>query len=134
MSCVKTLVHTLESPISSPVELVVTVPTDSKLTTVPISVILGFQSDDSPHQPMSLMSYHYAIPYRNTDQVVGTALLDTNNDWIRDITRQLATLISKKFHRPCYVGWSNAVGQGSTADQLFVIKQCIQFINYVITQ
>ncbi|QLL30942.1 hypothetical protein HG536_0A07570 [Torulaspora globosa] len=128
MSCVKTLVHTVDSPLYGAVELVATIPTELENARIPISVVLGF-ADDSAEAPMRLLSYHYALPYRTTQQVVGTALLDTSNDWVRDVTRQLATLISKKFGRPCYVGWSNGAGQQRSVDQLFVIKQCIQFIS-----
>ncbi|QLQ81453.1 hypothetical protein HG537_0F02140 [Torulaspora globosa] len=128
MSFIKTLVHTVDSPLYGVVELIVTIPSDVDNAKVPISVIIGFQ-DDEREAPMSLVSYHYAIPYRSTKQVVGTALLDTSNDWVRDVTRQLATLISNKFNRPCYVGWSNSMGQQGSIDQLFIIKQCIQFIS-----
>lgn len=128
MSYVKTLNHTVDSPLYGAIELVGTVPTALDNAKVPISVILGFR-DDEIEAPMRLVSYHYALPYRNSEQVVGTALLDTSDDWARDITRQLATLISKKFHRPCYVGWSESAAQQRSIDQLFVIKQCIQFIS-----
>lgn len=131
MSCVKTVTHTLQSPISAPVELIATVPTDLENCKTPISLVLGFKSDEA-EQPTTLMSYHYALPYHKTQQVVGTPLLDTNNDWVRDLTRQLATLICKKLNRPCYVAWSNAVGQQGTPDQLFVIKHCIDFLAKVI--
>lgn len=124
----RTVSHTVSSPVSSPIELIATLPTDPQSRKIPMTVILGFKTVED-EEPMSLASYHYAIPYRDTDQVVSTPLLDTNNDWIRDITRQVATIMCKKFHKPCYVGWSNALGQHTTPDQLFVVKNCIEFIN-----
>lgn len=127
MSYTRTVTHTVSSPLSSPIELIATLPTDLESSKTPITVVLGFKNGED-EEPMTLASYHYALPYRETGKVVGTALLDTNNDWIRDITRQVATLMCKKFNKPCYVGWANAVGQHATPDQLFVVKNCIDFI------
>lgn len=128
MSYTRTVTHTVCSPVSSPIELVASLPKDPESRKTPISVILGFKNSED-EEPMTLASYHYAIPYRDTAQVVGTPLLDTNNDWVRDITRQVATLMCKKFHKPCYVAWSTAPGQHATPDQLFVVKNCVQFVN-----
>lgn len=129
---VRTISHTIESPGSLPVELVVTLPNDLESRKIPISVTLGFKTGQE-RQPMALACYHYAIPYRNKKEVVGTSLLDSNNDWIRDVTRQTATIIAKKFHKPCYVGWATSANNkhtsGVSMDQLFVIKECVAFLS-----
>ncbi|CAR28564.1 hypothetical protein ZYGR_0S01970 [Zygosaccharomyces rouxii] len=108
----KTVSHTIETPLE-PIQLLATLPVnDSKKT--PISITISGSA--------GLACYHYAIPYR--DDVVGSLMVDDANDSKRDITRQLATLVAKKYQRPCYVAYAC----NNTEDQLLIIRQCIEFL------
>lgn len=108
----KTVSHTIETPLEA-VQVLATLPANDSNKT-PISITVSGSA--------GLACYHYAIPYR--DDVVGSLMVDNGNDAKRDITRQLATLIAKKYHRPCYVAYACA----NTEDQLLIIRQCIEFL------
>lgn len=108
----KTISHTIETP-SDSIELVATVPvTDSKK--VPITLDIAGSA--------GLACYHYSVPFR--DEVVGSIMVDNADESKRDITRQLATLVAKKYQRPCYVAYARA----NAEDQLLIIRQCIEFL------
>lgn len=127
MKSVKTVHQVLESQLGTPLELLVTIPQDPTAKKIPITIVLGIQSKSS--QLSTLCCYHYCIPNRNGNEIFGTALLDTNNDWILDVTRQAATAVSKKFHRPCYVAWSAPQDhQYNSVEQTYVVKQCLDYI------
>lgn len=119
MAHTKSVCETIETPLES-IDVVATLPADAGSAhgaqKLPISLVLG-----SPRGPLTC--YHYAVPFRD-DEVVGTVLVDCADDAVRDITRQLATLVAKKFRVPCYVAW----GSAAASDQLLVIRRCIQLI------
>ena len=124
---------------SSLIDVIVTIPTDSSNKKIPISITLSatevseVNNDNGSGDLSNLICYHYSIPRNSSKkEVVSAVLLDTNNDWIRDVTRQLSTLICKKYGHPCYVGWSNKSSYINAMDQLMVIKECIKFLNTVI--
>lgn len=114
----KTVYETIETPLEC-VDVVATLPAPAEVSSgtkkLPISLVVG--ASKSP-----LLCYHYAVPYKQ--DVVGSVLVDSADDAVRDVTRQLATLVAKKFRVPCYVGW----GCASASDQLLVISKCIQLI------
>lgn len=125
---VRTSSHVITSAIGDPIELVVTLPQDTAGKKAPITIAFGFQAERS-HLP-KLACYHYALPSRDGSEIVGTTLLDTSNDWIRDVTRQTATAVSKKFSVPCYVTWATEPNQGyNSINQIHVVKESINFIN-----
>ncbi|CCE64005.1 hypothetical protein TPHA_0G01690 [Tetrapisispora phaffii CBS 4417] len=128
---------------SSVIDIVATIPTSLDNKKIPITVNIAlidsnqasedgeYRSDDVRDiSETNLQCYHYSIPSRlKTQEVVSSVLLDTDNDYIRDITRQLSVLICKKYEHPCYVSWSSNGSINTTSmDHLSVIKECVAFI------
>lgn len=123
---------------SSIIELIATFPEDIKKNKkAPISLTLSTKEDDqNNNNDVSLKCYYYSLPsHRNNNDIVGTCLLDTNDDFIRDITRQLSTIIAKKFGNPCYVAWGvpNSAIDGFQLEQLTIVKECIDFLSKQLT-
>lgn len=119
--------HTIERVLGDPLKLVVTVPTapadDGSRTPITLFV------DSAPalgRHPSVLASLSYAVPSKRSDHVHCTALQDPNNDFIGDVTRQIATLVASKFRRPCYAGCST--GLGLDFHQLAVVKGCVETV------
>lgn len=108
----KTVSHTIETPLE-PVQVLATLPASNSQKT-PISLSISGSA--------GLACYHYAIPFR--DDVVGSLMVDDADDAKRDIARQLATLVAKKYRRPCYVAYARSTSE----DQLLIIRQCTEFL------
>lgn len=135
---------------ATPLEIISTIPNDLNNKKIPISLTICYQKSKPDEeninslkstQPSTLLYYHYSIPNRIRtrrpgEDVVGISLLDTNNDWVRDISRKLANAIAKKYDTPCYVSFSTTktLNPNSVSmDQMYVLKHCIQFINSILT-
>ncbi|CCF55810.1 hypothetical protein KAFR_0A03750 [Kazachstania africana CBS 2517] len=148
---VKTVFKTITSESSLnqsiPIEIIATIPEDLQASKIPISLTLCYQKDrnnDSKYQiPSTFMYYHYSIPNRlrtkkaTDDDVIGIPLIDTDNDWIKDISRKIANMVAKKYNKPCYVAWSNTkLMDNSTIsmDQLFVLRSCMEFVQSIMKQ
>ena len=90
----------------------------------PISLNLCLSGDEEL-KSSRLECYYYTIMGRK-DDVLGIPLRDTSSDWIRDLARLCATMITKKYNKPCYVTIST-VGennfQASTIPLLAAVKE-----------
>ena len=94
----------------------------------------------SQQQASTLVYYHYAVPshlrHRKAgEDIAGISLLDTSDDTVRDISRKLCEALARKYQKPCYVAWSSARPGGSaqsSIDQLYVLKNCMDFVNGVL--
>ncbi|CCD24943.1 Poc4p NDAI_0E01270 [Naumovozyma dairenensis CBS 421] len=157
----KQIVSDSSSFISLPaIELITTIPTSQESNKIPISLIVSLGGDNFIDGNVStllenegnikridtqlgtLVSYYYALPRRTSrnksdtsiqrdPEVIGMPLLDTSYDTVADITRQLAILIVKKYHRPCYVAWSLKNGSDLSSlelNQLFIVKKCMEIL------
>lgn len=131
----------------TPLEIIATVPTDQSNKKVPISITVCYQKEQAAstegslvprsNQQCTLQYYHYSLPNRiatrkQAEPIVGIPLIDSSNDWVRDISRKLADATAKKHNCPCYVAWSTTKPNDSTTismDQMYVLRNCIQFIN-----
>lgn len=136
----------------TPLEIIATVPVDQTNKKVPISITVCYQKeqavneDGTPssksNQASTLQYYHYSLPNRiasrkQTEPIVGIPLIDTSNDWVRDISRKLANATAKKHNCPCYVAWSTTKPHDNTTismDQMYVLRNCIEFINTIYNQ
>ncbi|QHS76594.1 Poc4p [Saccharomyces paradoxus] len=140
---VKTVSRTIESEsgfLRPTLDVIATVPADDHSKKIPISLVVGFKQGASLNSALSLACYYYAIPLAKDrhmslksagNNVVGIPLLDTNDDRIRDMTRRLATIISEKFNRPCYVTWSSLPrGDPSmlVTNHLYILKKCLDLL------
>lgn len=151
---VKTISHIIEPENSlisnTPIEIVATIPTDLSSVKIPISITISYLKDkrnggsnnELTKLPTRLTYYHYAIPKRtnsgkNGEEVVGIPLIDSNNDWVRDVSRKLATSIAKKYKKPVYVAWSATSMESSSTismDQIYVLKNCIDFMSSILVK
>ncbi|SMN20218.1 similar to Saccharomyces cerevisiae YPL144W POC4 Component of a heterodimeric Poc4p-Irc25p chaperone involved in assembly of alpha subunits into the 20S proteasome [Maudiozyma saulgeensis] len=147
----RTITHYItpeDSPLGgTSLEIIATIGKDLSSKKIPISLTICYQKDKpeideqgkviSKTQSSTLQYYHYSIPNKlrnrkNNEFVIGIPLLDTNNDWVRDISRKLADATAKKYEVPCYVSWSTTKPSDVTSismDQMFVLRNCINFIN-----
>ncbi|CAI4052817.1 hypothetical protein N7582_005568 [Saccharomyces uvarum] len=140
---VRTVAQTIESEsgfLQPALDIIATIPADAQSRKIPISLVVGCKQDDSLKSTSSLACYYYAIPlakgrYPNLKSgkggVVGVPLLDTNDDRVRDMTRRLATIISEKFNRPCYVAWSSSPNEDSSmlvTSHLYILKKCLNLL------
>ncbi|CCK67990.1 Poc4p KNAG_0A03020 [Huiozyma naganishii CBS 8797] len=141
---VRTVIRDLKSDedasVSVPLQLVATIPTDEANTKIPISISVSYLNGGATGAQRAgtakLQSYHYAVPNRRAshkkDNVADMPLLDTNNDWVRDLTRKIAVSVAKRHGKPCYVAWASNTelnGNGLSMDQLFMLKSCISAID-----
>ncbi|EDO17157.1 hypothetical protein Kpol_1072p27 [Vanderwaltozyma polyspora DSM 70294] len=118
----------------------VTIPVDLSNNKIPITVTIGSKEgginageNDTGNDinNLKLLCYYYSISRRSDkNDVVSTVLLDTSIDSVRDTTRQLSTLLCKKYRHPCYVAWSSdASNTNDMFDQISIIKTCVQYIH-----
>lgn len=121
---------------SVPIEMIVTIPeNDDKETNkrIPISITLRNVNDS---QEMSkLQCYHYAIPKRDSKEIIDLPLLDTPNDWISEVTRNVSVSTAKKYGKPCYAAWSSSQSKSqgvSPMEQLYILKKCINVLDSII--
>ncbi|CAL9731182.1 proteasome chaperone 4 [Monosporozyma unispora] len=139
---VKTIIKTVSSEDeesnrfqSVPIEIIATIPEikDTENKRIPISITLRHVNDS---QEMSkLQCYHYAIPKRDSSDIIDVPLLDTPNNWISEVTRKISISTAKKYHKPCYTAWSSseAMSNGiSPMDQLYILKKCINLLDTLI--
>ncbi|KAG0668988.1 hypothetical protein C6P45_004205 [Maudiozyma exigua] len=130
----------------TPLEIIATFAKDPANKKTPISITICYQKDkpqqdkdgnQTKGQSSTLQYYHYSIPnslknHKIHESVIGIPLLDSNNDWVRDISRKLADATAKKYNVPCYVAWSTTKPSDTTSismDQMYVLRNCINFIN-----
>lgn len=141
---VKTVIRSVSDEDESiPIEIIATIPDNDKSSDdsntndnskrVPIAITLRNVNDS---QEMSrLQCYHYAIPKRNSKDIIDIPLLNTNNDWIGEVTRKIAVSTAKKYEKPCYIAWSSSSSiqnSFSPMDQLYILKKCINLLNTMI--
>lgn len=104
------------------------------------ATVMDTDVTSSQQQASTLVYYHYAIPshlrHRKAgEDIAGISLLDTSDDTVRDISRKLCEALARKYQKPCYVAWSSARPGGSTGtsiDQLYVLRNCMDFVNGVL--
>lgn len=125
-----------------PIEIIATIPNNdddnknnkNNNNKIPISITLRNVNDSK--ELSKLQCYHYAILNRHSsNDIIDIPLLDTNNDWISEITRKIAILLVKKTGKPCYVSWSSSStnsNEMASMDQLFILKNCINLLNSLI--
>lgn len=117
-----------------PLELTITMPGDKTAAKVPISISVcyGKTQDHTRKINGKLQCYHYALPNHRVrnGEVMDIPLVDTNIEWIREVTRKIAVLTCKKYIQPCYVAWSSMKPSGEqiTMDQLFILGKCMDLI------
>ncbi|EHM99866.1 Poc4p [Saccharomyces cerevisiae x Saccharomyces kudriavzevii VIN7] len=146
---IRTVIQSIESEsgfLQPALDIVATIPVDAQSNRIPISLVVGFKQEYPLKSASSLACYYYAIPltkdrYMNSKSggsgVVGIPLLDTNNDKIRDIARRLATIISEKFKRPCYITWSSLPNEDSSmliANHLYILNKCLNFLKVELSR
>nr|AAS56461.1 YPL144W [Saccharomyces cerevisiae] len=141
------LVKTISRPIESEsgflqptLDVIATLPADDRSKKIPISLVVGFKQEASLNSSSSLSCYYYAIPLMRDrhinlksggSNVVGIPLLDTKDDRIRDMARHMATIISERFNRPCYVTWSSLPSEDPSmlvANHLYILKKCLDLL------
>ncbi|CAI4038904.1 hypothetical protein SMKI_06G2560 [Saccharomyces mikatae IFO 1815] len=140
---VRTVTQTIESEsgfLHPALDIVATLPADIQSKKIPISLVVGFKQEGPMNSGSGLACYYYAIPLvkerhmslkSDGSNVVGVPLLDTSDDRIRDVTRRLATIISEKFSRPCYVTWSSLPKEDTSilvTNHVYILKKCLDFL------
>lgn len=123
-----------------PIEIIATIPTDiadedglRNNKRIPIS--LTFRNVNDSQEIAKLQCYHYAVPKRNSKEIVDIPLIPSVNDWVSEIARKITVATAKKYNRPCYVAWSSSQSVQNTTfptDQLFILKKCINSLDSML--
>lgn len=123
-----------------PIEIVATIPNDignedgsDNGKRIPISLI--FRNVNDSQEIAKLQCYHYAIPKRDSKEIVDIPLILSANDWISEVTRKIAVFTAKRYSKPCYVAWSSSQSIENASfpmDQLFILKKCKTLLDSII--
>lgn len=125
---------------NAPLELIITLPVDMESIKIPISISICYGKTKEHNKKINgkLECYHYALPNHRKEkkEVLDMPLIDTNNDWIREVTRNIAILTCRKYNKPCYVTWSSMkpTTEQITMDQLFILGKCMNLITSSIEE
>lgn len=128
---IKIITKTIENFVgsSSSLQLLLSLPeVDSKKKPISFTIYNKTTTNDPLTDKVSLVSYHYAVPYKN--DVVSTVLLDTNKELYKEVSRQLSTIMAKKFQKPVYVAFGELDSSNNDLqlDQLFVLRSCVKYV------
>ncbi|SCU95636.1 LAME_0F12838g1_1 [Lachancea meyersii CBS 8951] len=122
---VKTVQHTINNPLGSAVQVLVSKPeNDVNSPNSPISMVISTATNPASN---SLICYVYAVP--TSRDVLSTVLTDTIDDRIRETAVRISKLCAKKSQRPFYLTMAGDAGSMQMdVDQLLLCKECVSLI------